>query len=176
MILAGLAVLFAASLRPAEIEEWLNVPFVRQSRDGCGAAAIAMIMQYWTQSDSRLNPADADDARIYALLRRSAGRGIAGQDLKRYLEEKGYAVHVFNGVVGDLRDHVGKGRPLVACLAPRGIGSALHYVVVVGLSETTIIFHDPARGKLMTESLGRFMRHWQPTDNWVLLATPRQSQ
>jgi predicted double-glycine peptidase len=176
MIVAGLVLLFAASLWPADVEEWLDVPYVRQSRDGCGAAAIAMVMQYWTRSDTRLNPADADDARIYSLLRRSAGKGIAGQDLKQYLEEKGYAAHVFNGSLGDLRDHIGKGRPLVACLAPRGSGSALHYVVVVGVSDTTVIFHDPARGKLLIESLGRFMRHWQPTDNWVLLATPRQQQ
>jgi hypothetical protein len=45
---------------------------------------------------------------------------------------------------------------------------------VVGLSGTTVLFHDPARGKLIRESLGHFQRRWRSTDNWVLLATPRQ--
>ncbi len=26
---------------------WLDVPFVKQEKDGCGAASIAMVMQYW---------------------------------------------------------------------------------------------------------------------------------
>ena len=26
---------------------WLDVPFVAQPREGCGAASIAMVMQYW---------------------------------------------------------------------------------------------------------------------------------
>ena len=28
---------------------WLDVPFVKQSRDGCGAASIDMITQYWSR-------------------------------------------------------------------------------------------------------------------------------
>jgi hypothetical protein len=26
---------------------WLDVPFVRREKDGCGAASVAMVMQYW---------------------------------------------------------------------------------------------------------------------------------
>ena len=26
---------------------WLDVPFVKQEKNGCGAASIAMVMQFW---------------------------------------------------------------------------------------------------------------------------------
>ena len=32
---------------------WLDVPFVPQEKNGCGAAVIAMVMDYW--SDKALN-------------------------------------------------------------------------------------------------------------------------
>jgi len=27
---------------------WLDVPYVKQTEDGCGSAAIAMLLQYWS--------------------------------------------------------------------------------------------------------------------------------
>src|ERR1043165_5812507 len=29
---------------------WLDVPFIKQEKDGCGAASIAMVMQYWLKT------------------------------------------------------------------------------------------------------------------------------
>ena len=158
---------------PGVGKSWLDVPFVQQSRDGCGAAAIAMVMQYWIRTNLHLDSAVADDARIYARLSRPGGKGIEGQRLKQYLEQNGYDAHVFRGDATDLHGNLQKGRPLVACLAPRGKNAPLHYVVVVGASDSTILFHDPARGKLIELRLPVFMRQWETTGYWVLLATPR---
>src|SRR6185437_7320853 len=33
---------------------WLDVPFVHQEKDGCGAAVIAMLMEYWQSSNHAL--------------------------------------------------------------------------------------------------------------------------
>src|SRR5206468_11988702 len=33
----------------AQTSVWLDVPFVKQPAEGCGAASIAMVMQYWEQ-------------------------------------------------------------------------------------------------------------------------------
>ena len=33
---------------------WLDVPFVRQEKNGCGAASIAMVMQYWQRQQGKL--------------------------------------------------------------------------------------------------------------------------
>ncbi len=132
-----------------------------------------MIMQYWIRHDRRIEMSSANADRIYELLAPSPGKGIPGQALKRYLEEKGFRAFVFDGELHDLRHHLEKGRPLVVCLAPRGPNSPLHYVVVVGAQESAILLHDPARGKLIREDLRRFQRDWKATGNWTMLAVPR---
>ena len=43
---------------------WLDVPFVKQEKNACGAASIAMVMQFWQHQQRLLPNADADEARI----------------------------------------------------------------------------------------------------------------
>ena len=69
-------------LIPGAATQWLDVPFVPQSRDGCGAAAIAMVMQYWIRTNLHLDSAAADDSRIYKLLSTPGRRGISGDKLR----------------------------------------------------------------------------------------------
>src|SRR6266404_3118393 len=38
---------------------WLDVPFVLQSEDGCGSAAISMVLQYWNAHGVRMSAASA---------------------------------------------------------------------------------------------------------------------
>lgn len=167
------AILTGAILSGSPVQ-WLDVPFVRQTRDGCGAASIAMVMQYWIRSDPRLDPGVADENRIYGSLSMPGRRGIAGRQLRQYLEENGYDARVIRGEPGDLREHLAKGRPLVVCLAPRRANALLHYVVVVGISSSTVLFHDPVRGKLSGESFAPFLRQWAGAQNWLLVATPHR--
>jgi len=159
--------LFAAS--------WLDVPYVRQVEAGCGAASIAMVMQYWMKLGTELDPAKADGDRIYEAMG-SPPKGIKGQALKNYLEQQGFQTFIIDGELQDLRNHLNKGRPLVVCLAPKSAKGPLHYVVVVGLSDTEVTMHDPARGKLVTEPQERFLREWKATGNWTMLAVPRQTK
>ena len=42
---------------------WLDVPFVKQDKNACGAASIAMVMQYW-QRQQREPPAVPDSTEI----------------------------------------------------------------------------------------------------------------
>src|SRR5262245_59173551 len=121
--------------------QWLDVPFVRQPRNGCGAAAIAMVMQYWMR--------EADENRIYALLSGPKREQMSGEKLRQYLEDHGFSAHAFSGERRDLEEHLQKGRPLVVCLAPGGISASLHYVVLVGLTNDAAFYHDPVRGKLI---------------------------
>lgn len=154
--------------------QWLDVPYVRQVEAGCGAASIAMVMQYWMKRGLQLDPALADGDRIYQALG-SPSKGIKGQALKQYLEEQGFQPFLINGELQDLRDHLQKGRPVIVCLAPKSNRGPLHYVVVVGVNENGVTMHDPARGKLITETEERFLREWKATGNWTLLAVPRQT-
>lgn len=158
-------------------QPWLDVPYVHQAQiTGCGPASIAMVMQYWLHQGTRVDVAAADAGRIYAQLSASSPdasrEGIRGQALKGYLEEHGFKTYIFNGEIKDLRNHIEKGRPLVACLAPRSAKGPLHYVVVAGIDASAVYFHDPVRGKLLREELGKFQREWHATGGWTLLAVP----
>jgi predicted double-glycine peptidase len=150
--------------------QWLEVPLVKQVKGGCGSAAVAMVMQYWSSQQPQLDAAAADAAHINQILPPVSGKGIPGQALKRYLEEHGFSAFIISGELRDLQQHLDKGRPIVVCLGFRH--APLHYVVVVGKKDESVIVNDPARGKLIPIELTRFLPAWRRTGNWALLAVP----
>ena len=156
---------------------WLDVPYVQQQKDGCGAASIAMVMQYWEQhEDQRLRP-EAEPAQILRALDSRAAHGIYASDMERYFQLNGYRTFAFAGERADLEHELQLGRPLIAALKP-GTQPSLHYVVVVGLDEprNLIIVNDPAERKLLKEDQSRFEREWKAAGRWVLLAVPEASK
>jgi predicted double-glycine peptidase len=157
---------------PADLQ-WLEVPFVEQVKAGCGSAAIAMVVQYWASQNHSLDAAAADTERINQFLPATSAKGIQGQALKKYLEERGFDVFVLSGELRDLEHHFEKGRPVVVCLGLKGPRGPLHYSVVAGIDRDSVRLNDPARGKLVREDLGRFQAAWKVTGNWALLAVPR---
>jgi predicted double-glycine peptidase len=140
---------------------WIDVPFFPQGKDGCGAAAIAMVIEYWA-------PGTADPAAVLRELPRAPG-GVRAGEMIRYLREKGYRTFAFRGEWRDLASHVARGRPLVVCLE-EGAG-ALHYVVVAGIDGDLALVNDPARRKLLKVDRASFEARWK--DRWTLLALPQ---
>ncbi len=151
---------------------WLDVPYVRQVKAGCGAAAVAMVVQYWARHYPALREAAAETDRIDELLPASR-KGIRGAALNDYLSKRGFSVYIFDGELQDLRQHFDKGRPVIVCLGLSGPKAPLHYAVLVGIDEESVWLHDSARGKLTRESLDQFKSAWDVTGNWALLAVPR---
>lgn len=174
-VAAILPVLFISLQKAAPADlPWLQVPFVQQTTAACGSAAIAMVVQYWAHQYPALDGAAADTERINRFLPPASAKGIQGEALKKYLEERGFDVFVFSGELQDLEHHFEKGRPVVVCLGLRGPGGALHYAVVVGVDRDSVRLNDPVRGKLVREDLRRFQAAWKATQNWALLAVPRR--
>jgi cellulose synthase operon protein C len=170
---AAFACLCFAALLWGETGVWLDVPFVKQDKNGCGAASVAMIIQYWQHQQHQT--VVADRKQIQGTIYSSRVHGIYATDLKRYLDDHGYKTFVFRGEWSDLEDHLKKGRPLVVALKPRG-QSDLHYVVVAGIdwTENLVSINDPAERKLLRETRVEFEKAWKATDNWTLLAVPRE--
>ena len=168
MVLWVAGVLFAAD--PSGI--WLDVPFVKQEKDGCGAASIAMVMQYWQLQKRRSGNPTAEAAKIQRALHSDAAHGIYASDMERYFQQNGYATFVFAGGWPDLKQHLEKGRPLIAALKP-GSRVPLHYVVVAGLEPKLVLLNDPAQRKLLKEDRSRFEREWKDAGGWTLLALPQ---
>lgn len=172
--------------------EWIDVPYVAQPKDGCGAAAIAMVMQYWAkeprpridgQSGSTNMPAvrsndspAADPLTIQSLLFVPAEKGIPARAMIGYFQRSGYRAFAFRGEWSDLEHHISLGRPLIVSLKASGAHGPLHYAVVVGIDRQRgfVFLNDPARGKMLRFSREGFLGEWNPANNWTLLAVPAE--
>jgi ABC-type bacteriocin/lantibiotic exporter with double-glycine peptidase domain len=155
---------------------WLDVPFVPQQKEGCGAASIAMVMQYWEQYQGEPLHHEAQPAPILRALYSGPAHGIYASAMLRYFQQNGYRAFVFAGQPADLERELQQGRPLIAALKP-GPGPSLHYVVVVGLDEPQklVLVNDPAQRKLLKEDQSQFEREWKAAGHWILLAVPEAS-
>lgn len=173
---AALALLFVAcagswSQAPSGI--WLDVPFVAQPQDGCGAASLSMVMQYWATQEHRAAPEDSQVEGIQRLLYSRKAHGIEASKMVDYLRGHGYQAFAFSGTWQDLDQHLSKGRPLIAAIRP-GHQAQLHYVVIDGIDNDKglVMMNDPGERKLLTEERAAFERDWSATQNWLLLAVP----
>jgi predicted double-glycine peptidase len=179
MLVSGLCgMLFAAQSSGV----WLDVPFFKQEKNGCGAASIAMVMQYWESRDDSEKPAatngNSAPEAIQQSLYRAQEHGVRASDMQRYFQNHGYRTFAFRGTWDDLKQHLEKGRPLIVALKPLATEKALHYVVVVGLDwdKNLVLVNDAAQRKLLKEERGAFEQEWSAVDRWTLLAVPRSKE
>ncbi len=139
---------------------WLDVPFVRQEKNGCGPASAAMVMAYW-------------NGGVAAIPEVAATRKpVSASELAELFRRHGFEAHAFKGEWADVEAHLRKGRPLIVALKEGGSG--LHYVVVAGVEPGLALVNDPARRKLLKLDRTAFEAAWKASGNWTLLALPRQ--
>jgi ABC-type bacteriocin/lantibiotic exporter with double-glycine peptidase domain len=167
------------SLQPAPQETagvWLDVPFVKQSEDGCGSAAISMLLQYWNAHGAEVALLRADATAIQKQLYSPKAHGIFASAIEAYLTGSGFRVFQLEGSWNDIEEQLKQGRPLIVSLQPGSARSPLHYVVLTGIDwQTSAVFiNDPARGKLLRVAREDFEKQWRPNRNWMLLALPKK--
>ncbi|MCI0389303.1 MAG: C39 family peptidase [Acidobacteria bacterium] len=173
--LVALFLCFCGVLSAAQPEGvWLDVPFISQEKDGCGAASIAMVMQYWLKQQGRSIRESADATEIQRALYVPGARGIYTSAMERYFQQHGFRTFSFSGEWKDLQDHLQKGRPLIVALKPSRANVSLHYVVVAGLDSRAglVLLNDPAQRKLLKQNRSDFEKQWSATNKWTLLALP----
>ncbi len=134
------------------------MPYVKQTEDGCGSAAISMLLQYWNSHGGGIDSRRADSAAIQKQLYSRKVRGIRASDMESYLKGSGFRVFPLNGDWKDLLEQLKQGRPLIASLQPGAAKSPLHYVVV-----TVRVARED------------FEKQWRPNRNWMLLALPEKA-
>jgi predicted double-glycine peptidase len=161
---------------------WLDVPYIKQGEDGCGSAAIAMLLQYWGAHGKPVASHRSDAVAIQKELYSPKARGIFASDMERYLRESGFREFAVRGEWSDLREHLEQGRPLIVSIQPdiqRGRAKVpLHYVVVAGMDwqQQAVFVNDPARGKLLRIERPQFEKEWEAARNWMLLAVPASAR
>src|SRR5712692_5959499 len=156
---------------------WLDVPYVKQSDDGCGSAAISMLLQYWSAHGAAIDSLRFDAAAIQKQLYSHKVRGIHASDMESYFKESGFRVFPLNGDWKDLLEQLKQGRPLIATLQPGSAKTPLHYVVITGIDwqNGAVFINDPARGKLLRIERAEFEKEWRSNSNWMLLALPEKA-
>jgi hypothetical protein len=169
---------YAGSARPfapASLEAepgWISVrgvPLAQQIEESdCGAAAIAMVISYWT---------GAAPSRIAAELRPAPERGIRAGRLREIALGHGLAAFLVEGEVADLERELTAGRPvLVGLVKPHRRDRLSHYEVVVALhrERRVVVTLDPAEG-WRQNSLDGFLAEWEPTRQLSLVVSPVRS-
>jgi len=168
-----LAAAGVAAQNPRTQPLWIDVPFVHQPRDGCGAASLAMVMLYWAQQQGRPAGTESDVATIQHELYSPSRHGILASSMQAYLRAHGFEVFALSGRWSDLETQISNGRPLIVALEPAG-QSELHYVVVDGIDPEhgLVMMNDPAERKLLSQERAAFEKDWSATNDWMLLAVP----
>lgn len=185
MVRAGVALLLVAAgcasgytgeardFSPSRLSEpgWVavrGVPVEPQLGEAdCGAAAIAMVIAYWTGGEPRT---------IAAVLRPAPDSGIAAGRMRDLARGRGLAAFIVRGQLADLEREVAAGRPVVVGLVkPYGNKKVLtHYEVVVGLNrqEKLVVTLDPAAG-WRQNGLAAFLREWEPSKRLALVVSAK---
>ena len=140
----------------------LDVPFLIQSEELCGGAAAAMVLRYWGERGL--------SAEDFASLLDSRGHGIRGDVLATEVRRRGWVAQAFRGDDHTVKQHLDRGRPLIALIEDRP--GRLHYVVLLAWGEGQIVLHDPARGAFRVVAEATFLSAWAVTDSWTLLVLP----
>jgi ABC-type bacteriocin/lantibiotic exporter with double-glycine peptidase domain len=154
---------------------WLDVPFIQQEKNGCGAAVIAMVMGYWKTAQPASHLDSVDPSEVQRELFSRPAHGIYASELQNYFEDHGFQAFAFQGDWDLLRSHLEKGRPLIAALQPGKGETSLHYVVVTGVDwqNNLVMLNDPAQKKLLKVDRKQFEQEWSKVRRWTLLAVPR---
>src|ERR1700722_228328 len=118
LVLSLFAVALVRAQTAANAGIWLDVPFIKQTAEGCGSASIAMLLQYWSAHGTTVVAGRDDADSIQKQLYSRKGHGIFASDMERYLKESGFQVFALRGDWGDLREHLAQGRPLIVSLEP----------------------------------------------------------
>ncbi|MDW7759240.1 MAG: C39 family peptidase [Acidobacteriota bacterium] len=156
-------------IRTVPFEKWLE-------RNYCGPAALAMVLNFWdeTQSFSQRMIADA----IYD----SENQATYNSELVLYPRTQGFKSFSFQGDLQILKGLVGKGIPVIVLTKTIKQVAKGHYRVVIGYDEdeNQIIFHDPYFGDRAYMTNKDFMTVWEmgPGRNqsrWMMAVVPGDS-
>jgi hypothetical protein len=150
----------------SDVHALLDVPYVSQTPELCGGAAVAMVLRYWGARD--VFPQD------FARLVATGDQGILTSALASSVRDRGWQAVVVPAddatARARIRSEIDRGRPLIALIevGPR----TYHYVVIVGSTDHEVVVHDPARAPFRVLGWADFDRAWAATGRWTMLVLP----
>ena len=147
-----------------ERAQFLDVPYVPQSGELCGGAAVAMVLRYWGEPGVF--------AEEFAVLAGPGKAGIRTDSLVKAIEARGWTALPLPSSPVEIEAQLTQGRPIIA-LIRMGSG-AYHYVVLVAWANGWVFVHDPNVGPFRAIHEGKFNTAWHEGGGWALLVLPPQ--
>jgi ABC-type bacteriocin/lantibiotic exporter with double-glycine peptidase domain len=162
---------------PAEAargDGWVRVDGVTEVRqstsDGCGAAALEMVLRHWGR------PVSQDD--IVAATSPAPDQGIRADALRDLARAQHLQAFVLAGEVTDLEREVRRNRPVLVGVVKRQGGRAYpHYEVVVALHDRRrrVLTLDPASGA-RERGIDAFLAEWTASGRLMIVVLPERTE
>jgi len=160
--LSVLSVVAPPSLFAQDRSRPLPVPYVSQSEQLCGGAAVAMVLRYYGARGVMAE-------EFSALVEPKAG-GIRVRRLVDAVVSRGWRAVALQGSATSVREQLDKGQPVIALIS---VGhNRFHYVVITGWTDREVVAHDPAVAPDRTYSIEQFENAWAGSDRTIVVITP----
>ncbi len=136
----------------------IKIPYFRQEKNiNCGVACVRMVVAFYGKNTSEL---ELEDARETSWLGSTCGEIVAG--VKKLGFEAEEVDHV---TIKYLSAQIEKKCPLIAFIDPAVLYGGLegfgHFVVVTGIEDDKIYYHDPDLDKNLIRNISDFMKAWK---------------
>jgi ABC-type bacteriocin/lantibiotic exporter with double-glycine peptidase domain len=147
----------------------LGVPFFPDKTDQCGPSALASVLAFWGR------PADPLELKREIYVPKLGG--TLPMDLLIAARSHGLAAEMSSGSLDGLKADLDAGRPVIAFVnlgwrfLPIG-----HFMVVTGYDEARRgVFAHSGLKKDAFVPYGRFLKQWDKTGRWALVASEKAS-
>ena len=141
-----------------------GVPFFKQQRHQCGAAALATVFAYY---DKPVSP-----HRIRQQVYNETLRGALMPDLENYAAGLGFKTESGQGALARIKESILSRKPVIV-LIDNGVwlASRPHYIVVFGFNEEGLIAHD-GNDPAVSIDYEAFQKRWEKMGTPYLIVYP----
>ena len=140
----------------------IPVPYVSQSEQLCGGAAVAMVLRFYGARD-----VVAED---FAGLVEPEAHGIRVSRLVDAVQARGWNAVALEGTAANVRERLAQGQPVIALVAASR--DRYHYVVITSWTDSGVIVQDPAVGPDHRYSIHQFDQAWAKSDRTIVVIVP----
>ena len=119
----------AADASPGKSHRIPGVPFIRQTRNNCGPAALAMVLGYYRVRVGQEELAEE--------IRPDLTRGALNLDLLLAARKHGFDALMPRGDLAAVKDYLREDIPVIAMIETSPGSKQFHFLVIYGYDDTT---------------------------------------
>jgi uncharacterized protein len=156
----------AANARPRAYSVQ-GVPYTKQMPNYCGPASLCSLLTFYNVK--------TDQKDIGSCVYDGETRGTNAGDLLLYCREHGLSAYSLNGKLGDLKQFISQGYPVIVLQDYAQDDASGHYRVAVGYDDEsgTITFRDSMRPDPLEMKYSDFDLLWNRRGRWAMLVAPQ---